>query len=163
MTRKGAKQHGWTTADEQFLLKYAGVLTRREICRELKRSTESVRNKAKRYGISLRCFVSKLTWCNNCATWRTTVSERTGYCRVCAKREMLARSEQRVSDALAPLSFNQRTVGVAGSNPVAPTIESPGQKLVCFWLFCFAPSFDFFSGISLVIRGIMSCLFSFPF
>lgn len=110
MTRKGAKQHGWTTADEQFLLKYAGVLTRREICRELKRSTESVRNKAKRYGISLRCFVSKLTWCNNCATWRTTVSERTGYCRVCAKREMLARSEQRVSDALAHLSFNQRTV-----------------------------------------------------
>lgn len=35
------------------------------------------------------------------------------------------------------------TVGVAGSNPVAPTIELPGQKLVCFWLFCFAPSFDF--------------------
>ena len=55
------------------------------------------------------------------------------------------------------------TVGVAGSNPVAPTIELPGQKFVCFWLFCFAPSFDFFSGISLVIRGIMSCLFSFPF
>lgn len=55
------------------------------------------------------------------------------------------------------------TVGVAGSNPVAPTIELPGQKLVFFWLFCFAPSFDFFSGLSLVIRGIMSCLFSFPF
>ena len=92
MTRKGAKQQGWTTSDEQFLFKYAGVLTRREICRELKRSTESVRSKAKRYGISLRCFVSKLTWCNNCATWRSSVSDRTGYCRVCAKREMLARS-----------------------------------------------------------------------
>ena len=110
MTRKGAKQQGWTTSDEQFLFKYAGVLTRREICRELKRSTESVRSKAKRYGISLRCFVSKLTWCNNCATWRSSVSDRTGYCRVCAKREMLARSEQRVSDALAHLNFNQRTV-----------------------------------------------------
>lgn len=110
MTRKGAKQFGWTTADEQFLLKYAGVLTRREICRELKRSRKSVEHKAKRLGISLRCFVSKLTWCNNCATWRTTVSERTGYCRVCAKREMLARSEQRVSDELAHLNFNQRTI-----------------------------------------------------
>lgn len=108
MTRKGTRQNSWTTADEQFLFKYAGVLTRREICKELKRSTESVRNKAKRYGISLRCFVSKLTWCNQCATWRTTVSERTGYCRVCAKREMLARSEQRVSDELAHLNFNQR-------------------------------------------------------
>lgn len=110
MTRKWAKQSAWTTKEEQFLLDNAGILTRREICRELKRSTESVRNKAKRYGISLRCFVGKLTWCNNCATWRTTVSERTGYCRVCAKREMLARSEQRVSDALAHLNFNQRTV-----------------------------------------------------
>lgn len=110
MTRKGAQQFGWTTADEQFLLKSAGVLTRREICRELKRSRKSVEHKAKRLGISLRCFVSKLTWCNNCATWRTTVSERTGYCRVCAKREMLARSEQRVSDELAHLNFNQRTI-----------------------------------------------------
>ena len=54
-------------------------------------------------------------------------------------------------------------MGVAGSNPVAPTIEFPGQPLIVGWLFCFAPSFDFFSGISLVIRGIMSCLFSFPF
>ena len=58
---------------------------------------------------------------------------------------------------------HRRTVGVAGSNPVAPTIELHGQKLVCFWLFYFASSFDFFSGLSLVIRGIMSCLFSFPF
>ena len=33
------------------------------------------------------------------------------------------------------------TVGVAGSNPVAPTIELPGQKLVCFWLFYFADVF----------------------
>lgn len=31
--------------------------------------------------------------------------------------------------------------GVAGSNPVAPTIELPGQKLVCFWLFYFADVF----------------------
>ena len=29
----------------------------------------------------------------------------------------------------------------AGSNPVAPTIELPGQKLVCFWLFYFADVF----------------------
>lgn len=110
MTRKGAKQNAWTTTDEQFLIKYAGVLTRREICRELKRSHRSVETKAERLGISLRCYVSKLTWCNNCATWRSNVSERTGYCRVCAKREMLTRSEQRVSDELAHLNFKQRTV-----------------------------------------------------
>lgn len=110
MTRKGARQSSWTTTDEQFLLKYAGVLTRREICKELKRSSQSVKTKAKRFGISLRCFVSKLTWCNRCATWRTSVSERTGYCRVCAKREMLERSEQRISDELSNLSTKQRMV-----------------------------------------------------
>ena len=110
MTRKGAKQNAWTTTDEQFLIKYAGVLTRREICRELKRSHRSVETKAERLGISLRCYVSKLTWCNNCATWRSNVSERTGYCRVCAKREMLERSEKRVSDELAHLNFDQRTL-----------------------------------------------------
>ena len=32
-------------------------------------------------------------------------------------------------------------MGVAGSNPVAPTIELPGQKLVCFWLFYFTDVF----------------------
>ena len=110
MTRKGAKQHGWTTAEEQYLLDNAGVLTRREICRHLRRSAKSVKHKAERLGVSLRCYSSKLTWCNQCATWRTTVSERTGYCRVCAKREMLERSEKRVSDELAHLSFNQHTL-----------------------------------------------------
>ena len=29
------------------------------------------------------------------------------------------------------------TVGVAGSNPVAPTIRKPGQKLIRFWLFVY--------------------------
>lgn len=108
MTRKGAKQNAWTTQEEKYLLDNAGVLTRREICRHLKRSSKSVKHKAERLGISLRCYTGKLTWCNQCATWRTTVSERTGYCRVCAKREMLARSEQRVSEELAHLNFNQR-------------------------------------------------------
>ncbi len=107
--RKGAKTQLWTTKDEQFLIKYAGVLPRREICREIKRSRKSVECKAKRLGLSLRCFVSSLHWCNNCTTWRSTVSDRTGFCRVCAKREMLERSEQRVSDALAQLSFEKRT------------------------------------------------------
>lgn len=110
MTRRGSKQQGWTTADEQFLLKYAGVLTRREICLELRRSSESVKTKAKRLGVSLRCFVSRLTWCDRCATWRTSVSDRTGHCRVCAKRDMLERSEQRVSGALSRLSIEQRAV-----------------------------------------------------
>ena len=109
MTRKGSRQQSWTIADEQFLIKYAGVIPRRKICREIKRSRKSVEHKAKRLGVSLRCFVSSLKWCNNCTTWRSTVSETTGFCRVCAKREMLERSEQRVSDALAQLSFEQRT------------------------------------------------------
>lgn len=110
MTRKGARQSSWTTTDEQFLLKYAGVLTRREICYELRRGRKSVEHKAKRLGLSLRCFKSKLTWCDKCAKWRTSISPATGHCRVCAKRDMLARSEQRVSDALQHLSLNQRTV-----------------------------------------------------
>lgn len=109
MTRKGAKQSAWTTKEEQFLLDNAGVLTRREICKELKRSAKSVKRKAERLGISLRCYTGSLAWCNQCATWRTTVSDSTGYCRVCAKREMLAKSEQRVSNELARLNFSQRS------------------------------------------------------
>ena len=114
MTRKGEKQRSWTTADEQFLLRYAGVLTKRDICKELKRSDKAVEIKAKRLGVSLRCFVSKLTWCNQCAKWRVTVSERTGNCRVCAKREMLERSEERITEALEQLDLDQRAVYLQG-------------------------------------------------
>lgn len=105
-----SRQQSWTTLEEQFLRKYAGVLTRREICYELRRSTQSVKTKAKRLGISLRCFKSKLTWCDQCAKWRTSISPVTGHCRVCAKRDMLARSEERVSEALQYLNLDQRTV-----------------------------------------------------
>lgn len=110
MTRKGDKQVNWTTKEEHFLRENAGLLTRREICHELKKSRYAVEQKASRLGLSLRCFTTKLTWCDNCATWRTSVSPVSGHCRVCAKREMLERSEQRVSDALALLNFKQRTI-----------------------------------------------------
>lgn len=90
--------------------KYAGVLTRREICRHLKRSTKSVKRKSERLGVSLRCFKTKLNWCPVCAKWRSTVSPKTGKCRVCSKRKSLMDGEWRVSDALAQLTPEQRLI-----------------------------------------------------
>lgn len=113
MTRKGAKQQAWTTAEEQYLRDNAGRMSRREICRQLKRSSRSIETKARRLGVSLRCYSRKLEWCTECATWRSTVSPRTGRCRVCEKREMLAKSEDRVSEAFQLLSIEQRAIYAA--------------------------------------------------
>lgn len=110
MTRKGARQIGWTTADERFLVDHAGILTRREICKELKRSAESVRSRARRLGVSLRCYESRLEWCAECATWRSTVSPKTGRCAVCRKRDQLDASERRIADALEHLPSEARAV-----------------------------------------------------
>lgn len=106
--RKGEARRDWTTAEVGYLLDAAGRVPRREICRHLRRSRKSVERKAACLGLSLRCYVRRLRWCPACATWRSTVRDETGQCRVCEKREQLERSEDRVSAALARLGIEQR-------------------------------------------------------
>lgn len=110
MTRKGARQHEWTTDQIAYLRDTAGRIPRREICRELKRSTSSVELKAHRLGLSLRCYKFQLVWCVECASWRTYTDERTGRCKVCTMREQLRGREDACSDALAAMSIEQRLI-----------------------------------------------------
>lgn len=106
--RKGARRNDWSTKDLRYLRDNAGVLSIREICKHLKRSRVSVEQQAKHMHLSLRCFKRHMQWCPVCATWRSSISDRTGQCRVCAKRKMYEDGETRVSQALANLTLGQR-------------------------------------------------------
>ena len=108
--RKGQRRRDWSTKDVARLREMAGRATRREICRELKRSSRAVECKASEIGVSLRCHESRLEWCAESATWRSTVSPKTGRCAVCRKRDQLDASERRIADALDQLPSEVRAV-----------------------------------------------------
>lgn len=108
--RKGANVTHWTTSDIEFLRDNAGILTQREISRELKKSYWSVYKQAGRIGVSLRVHRQSLQWCNTCATWRATISPKTGECAVCRKRAQLVKAKERTADAYRALSAGQRAV-----------------------------------------------------
>lgn len=110
MTRKGVKQKNWTSSELEFLRNSAGKLSRREICRQLKRSKNSVEMKSRCLGVSLRCFKSRLEWCPVCATLRSHLGASTGQCRVCAKRRQYEAGEERISEALGQLTPTQRLI-----------------------------------------------------
>lgn len=109
MTRRGSAQRPWTTEEIATLQDMAGRLPRREICRELKRSRKSVEHAAARLGLSLRCYVPRLVWCDECATYRSRL-DADGRCRVCAMRERLAGREAACAEALAAMTPEQRAV-----------------------------------------------------
>ena len=106
--RKGVKGRHWTTEELRFLQENAGILTRREICYELKCSAPAVKFMAGQLGVSLRCFKRKLEWCNTCAAWRSTVSPKTGKCAVCRKREQLQAAKFRTADAYEALPAEEK-------------------------------------------------------
>lgn len=110
MTRNGSSQRPWTTNELEYLRDAAGRLTRREICRTLKRSNGAVKMAAKRLGLSLRCYVQRLVWCDDCATPRSYVDKATGKCRVCSMRDRLAGREAACAEALRAMTPQQRAV-----------------------------------------------------
>ncbi len=108
--RKGSPRRDWTTGDIAYLMDTAGRIPRRDICRELKRSNGAVKMASKRLGLSLRCHIPRLVWCDECASWRSHVDARTGKCRVCSMRDRIAGREDACSDALAAMTPAQRAV-----------------------------------------------------
>jgi len=108
ITRKGDIQAPWTTREVMFLRENAGKMPVDAICRCLKRSNTSVETLASRLGLSLRCYRSKLVWCDECASWRTSVSYTMGRCKVCALRDRLNRCEEACAKTLKLLSPQQR-------------------------------------------------------
>ena len=75
-------------SEERRLAEWAGSLPLREICWRLRRSRESVKQKAKRMGLSLRHWEPACaTVCPGCGCARTRLG-RGGVCRPCVFRNI---------------------------------------------------------------------------
>lgn len=105
--RKGSKRNDWSVAEEQFLIANAGKLSRRELCKVLKRSTNSVRHKAQRLNVSLRCFEKTMEPCPSCGKLSATIN-RKGICEPCRRREQLMTINTRISELWPFLTYEQR-------------------------------------------------------
>lgn len=108
--RKGRPRVDWTTEEIRFLRENAGKMPLRDLCRKLKRPTDAIAMMASRMRLSLRCYNSKLQWCDRCASWRSSLSEKTGHCRVCFKRDQLSRAKARTAAAYATLSAKDKQI-----------------------------------------------------
>lgn len=100
----------WAASERTYLRNAGGVLPLEDLCRALGRSEESVRREAERAGIALACDGTVFVWCDRCATWRTGLNGRTGWCRICTMREQLRGREQACAEALAAMSASARAV-----------------------------------------------------
>lgn len=109
--RKGARRNDWTVAEEQFLIANAGRIPKRDICEMLRRSSESVRQKAKalrRQGVDvcLRYYRPTMEPCPSCGNLSATI-DRHGMCEPCRRRDQLATIEARIADLLPLLTPEQ--------------------------------------------------------
>ena len=92
--RKGAKRHDWTTADTAYLIEWAGKKTVRELCRDLRKSSQAIYSKARHLReqgqhVSLRCFVPRTQICPGCGCSRSTMGD-SGICKLCRKRGVVS-------------------------------------------------------------------------
>ena len=113
--RKGAKRLEWTTDEITQLIDMAGRIPAREIRLQLKkskRSLESMVHELRKSGvdITLRCFRTRLKWCNRCSTYRTYINDKTGHCRVCATGDQLQGREAACADALTAMPLKDRLI-----------------------------------------------------
>lgn len=109
MTRRGAAQRPWTTEEIASLIDMAGRLSKREICRQLRRSSASVKTMACRLDISLRCYKARLVWCDECATYRSHL-DADGRCRICRMRDQLQGREAACADVMDAMKPEDRRI-----------------------------------------------------
>ena len=84
----------WSTSEVAYLEEHAPEGAE-AVAEALGRSPESVRQQAKRYGVSLR----KRWYCPKCGHWSAKpLSVKTGWCAVCTKAERRRYLEQEVRD-----------------------------------------------------------------
>lgn len=110
--RKGGRRNDWKVADERYLIENAGRIPRREICQHLRRSSESVKQKAKalrRQGVDvcLRHYSPTLEPCPHCGRLSGTI-DRSGKCEPCRRRDQLATIQMRIADLLPLLPPDER-------------------------------------------------------
>lgn len=100
----------WTEAEETYLANAAGILSPENLGRALGRTEASVEEAAGRLGLDVRCDGASFVWCDHCATWRTRLNSRTGWCRICTMREQLRGRERACAEALAAMAPSGRAV-----------------------------------------------------
>lgn len=100
----------WTESEEVYLVNAAGLLSLEDLGRALGRTEASIEEAAGRLGLDIRCVEASFVWCDHCATWRTRLNGRTGWCRICTMREQLRGRERACSEALAAMPPSARAV-----------------------------------------------------
>lgn len=106
--RAGEKLRPWTVAEERRLRELAGRVPRRQIAWELKRGNEAVRQKAKRMGLSLRCWEPRCAQtCPRCGAARSRIRP-CGTCRPCELRDLIARADAQTAECMARLPHETR-------------------------------------------------------
>lgn len=99
VSRRGEHHEPWTTSDEAYLRENAGIVPLRDMALHLKRSQSAVRIRASLLGVSVRCYERTLVWCDQCATWRTSL-DGNGRCQICRLKGQLQAVEARIADEL---------------------------------------------------------------
>ncbi len=140
--RAGSAKRPWTAGDVRYLLDNAGNVPQREICRKLKKSSESVKQMAKRlriqgYEIDLRYYEPQTMTCPACGR-RSATARETGICRPCTLRRRLAATEGAISDLMRRLPADARAIyeeteaekGTRAYDPMPkpPTYSNPPSR-----------------------------------
>lgn len=136
--RLGGRRIDWTMDEVAYLLDNAGRVPQRELCRHLRRSSESVRQMAKHlreqgHAISLRHFEPRTAVCPACGRESATLRDpdnRTGFCRPCQLRMQIRATDGAISDLLGRLPAGERatyeeTESVLGGRAVDPMPGRP--------------------------------------
>lgn len=108
--RRGIRAWPWTVEEERWLRENAGKVSRRACCLHLRRNSEAVKQKAKLLGVSLRHWDPRCAeTCPECGTARTSMG-RSGTCRPCELRALIAKADAEKEEAMAALDPDSRAV-----------------------------------------------------
>lgn len=112
--RPGARRSEWTMGEVRFLIDNAGLMPQREICRRLKRSSEAVKQMAKRlrmqgHTVDLRYWEPTTVTCPACGRASATAHE-TGICRPCTLGRRLTATEGQIAELMRRLPPDLRAV-----------------------------------------------------
>lgn len=102
MTRKGAEQRPWTTAEIEYLLANAGIQPIEEIATALGRTVWATREQWRRYkALGSTTRTDRRPVCSSCFQRHSYMKD--GVCCICLMKNQLATLEKRCSEELVKL------------------------------------------------------------
>lgn len=111
---KGEKRTDWTRKEEQWLIDHAGKMPLVTLCENLKRTPESVKQKAKALrtsgvDISLRHTKPLTVICPCCGKQRSVI-RNSGKCRVCELNDLIDELEVKTAKVLSQMPQDRRLI-----------------------------------------------------